>query len=326
MSKAFFFVSLASMMLAGACAPQNLKSSQESNIQIPAIASKTPFIISTTTETKTPLIIPAIKPTVKQSATPFPENKSEKGTTDDGKWEISTSLGGYDSTTQVRSVDGKTVWVLDETTLPDSKWGQLVWYKTSNDNNSVFFELAPYVFEDIILDRWPSTTGLYKLGLVDGKIETILKPRINSSGQITDGYLINGYFKLSPDESQMVYFWWSEPNIILRNLATLDEQIVSLPDHYKIAGPFVWSLDAKSVIFTMWSSAWEYPTDFVLARMDISDKAIHYLYSDNEKNRFFVPIEWTTDNIVYLVDRRVDYSWQINPYTGKLQQDSAAIP
>lgn len=303
------FIAALGLLLLVSCGMQGLNSSSTPVFETPTVTTKMPSIIFT--ETATPIM--------EQTTTPFPDEKSLKAITDDGKWEISVLLG-YESTIQVASVDGKIQWVLDETTLPDVSLGQLWNYKTSNDRNSLLFGLNPYQSETIILQRWPPSYGLYKLDLTDGKVETILKPHIDSSGHVT-----YGYFALSPDESQLIYSWWDEPSIIIRNVATLEEQIVSLPENYKVAGPFVWSPNGKFVIFTMWSKVWDYPTDFQVTRLDLADNSIHPLYSDTEENRFFVPTEWVKEDLVYLVDRRVE-PWQINPFTGQLQERTATAP
>jgi hypothetical protein len=272
--------------------------------------------------TKTALVIPSATavPSVEPSVTPFPDEKSLKAITEDGKWEISGLLA-YDSAIQVRSVDGNTIWVLDETTLPDARLGQLWNYKTSNDNSSLFFGLDPRQSETVFVHRWSPSFSLYKLHLVDGTIETILEPHIDSFG-----YASNGYFALSTDELKIIFSWWDEPVIVVRDIATFEEQVVSLPDNYKIAGPFVWSPNGKSVIFTMWSNVWDYPTDFQVALLDIDERSIHTLYSGNEEIRFFVPIEWTEEDLVYLIDRRSSEKWQINPLTGQLQKTTSAPP
>lgn len=308
MVKKLLITVLASLVLAS-CIAQDLSPLQAPILETPEILTKTPSVNSTDI---------AI-PTVEQSVTSFPTEKSLKAITDDGKWEVSVLLG-HNSTIQVRSVDGKVTWVLDETKLPDVILGQLWNYKTANDKSALFFGLNPYESEDIVLRRWPPSYGLYKLNLAGGEVETILKPRTDSSGFAT-----YGYFALSPDESQIIYSWWDEPTIVLRNITTLEEQSISLPDNNKIAGPFVWSPDGKSVIFTMWSNVWDYPTDFQIARLDIEDESIHSLYSDKEQNRFFVPTEWVKEDLVYLIDRRVD-PWQINPFTGKLQERESTTP
>jgi hypothetical protein len=248
---------------------------------------------------------------MEKNATPFPEEKSLQGITEDGKWKVDILLG-IESTVQITSIDGKIKWVLDEKNIPDVRVGQLWNYKTSNDGNSMYFGLGGYHYETIIMHRWPPDYGLYKLNLKDGSIETILKPHMDSSGQVTY-------------ETHIIYSWWDEPVIFLRNLVTLDEQSIYLPDNYKIAGPFVWSPNEMSVMFTMWSNAWDYPADFVLVRMDMDDKSIHFLYSDNEKNRFFVPVKWAKDDVVYLVNRGFD-EWQINPFTGQLQKRVQSTP
>jgi hypothetical protein len=306
MLKKLLITFLVSLVLVS-CGSQDLNSSQPPSS---TIAVKTPLIAFTETAT----------PTVEKSATPFPDEKSLKAITDDGNWEISVLLG-YESTIQVASVGGKIKWVLDEKTLPDILLGQLWNYKTSNDRNSLFFGLNSYQSETIILHRWPPSYGLYKLDLTDGKVETILKPHIDSSSHVT-----YGYFALSPDESQMIYSWWDEPSIIIRNVATLEEQIVSLPENYQVAGPFVWSPNGKFIIFTMWSNVWDYPTDFQVARLGLDDRAIHSLYSDNEENRFFIPTEWVKEDLVYFVDRRTNEQWQINPFTGQLQERISTTP
>lgn len=279
--------------------------------------SQSPILLTTT-----PLVIPSATavPSVQPSVTPFPDEKSLNAITADGKWEISRLLG-YDSTIQVRSVDGKTIWVLDETTLPDVQFGQLWNYKTSNDNSALYFGLDPRQSETIITHRWPPTYGLYKLNLADGAIETILEPHIDSSG-----FVSNGYLALSPDELQIVYSWWDEPAIVVRDRATLEEQLISLPDDYKIAGPFIWSPNGKSVIFTMWSTVWDYPTEFQIARLDIDEKSIHSLFSDNEENRFWVPTEWVQEDLVCLEDRQSSELWNINPFTGLLRERTATTP
>jgi hypothetical protein len=292
----------ASFMLVS-CISQDLNTLQTPIVETPTIVTITSLM--TSTETTAPIVV--------ESATSFPDEGSLKAITEDGKWEISVSFG-YDSTIQVRSVDGKIKWVLDETTLPDILFGQLWNYKTSNDGKSLYFGLSSYQYETIVLHRWPPNYGLYKLDLTDGKVETILKPHIDSSGHV-----VYGYFALSPNESQIIYSWWDEPQIAVRNIATLEEETIFLPDNYKITGPFVWSPNGKSVIFTMWSNAWEYPTDFQVARLDIDDKSLHSLYSDNEENRFFIPTEWIEDDLVYLLNRRTE-PWQINPITGQLQE------
>lgn len=303
------FIAALGLLLLVSCEMQDLHSLSTPVFETPTVTTIVPSIIFTEAAT---LI-------AKQTATPFPDEKSLKAITDDGKWEISVLLG-YESTIQVASVDGKNKWVLDEKTLPDVLLGQLWNYKTSNDRTSLFFGLDPYQSETIILQRWPPSYGLYKLDLTDGKVETILKPHPDPSGHVT-----YGYFALSPDESQMIYSWWDEPSIIIRNVATLEEQIVTLPENYKVAGPFIWSPNGNFVIFTMWSNVWDYPTDFQVARLDLADNAIHSLYSDTEENRFFVPTEWIEENLVYLVNRRIE-PWQINPFTGQLQERTTTVP
>ena len=303
------FVAALGLLLLVSCGRQGLYSLSTPVFETPTIASNTPTMISTQT---------AI-PIVEQSATPFPDEKSLKSITDDGKWEISVLLG-HESTIQVTSVDRKTKWVLDETNLPNVSLGQLWNYKISNDGNSIYFGLGPFQSEDIIANRYPPNYGLFQLDLENGNVVTILKPHTDSSGQVT-----YGYFALSPDESQLIYSWWDEPRIVVRNFATPDEQFISLPSNYKIAGPFVWSPNGKFVIFTMWSNVWDYPTDFQLARLDMDDKSIHSLYADNEENRFFVPIEWVKEDLVYLENRRFE-PWQINPFTGQLQERISTAP
>jgi hypothetical protein len=213
------------------------------------------------------------------------------------------------------------IWVLDETTLPDVRLGQLWNYRAANDNSALFFGLDPRQSETMIIDRFPPSYGLYKLNLADGAIETILEPHIDSSGHVS-----NGYFALSPDKAQIVYSWWDEPAIVFRDIGTHQEQIVSLPDTYKVAGPFAWAPNGKSVIFTMWSNVWEYPTEFQVARLDIDSKSIHSLYSDSEENRFFVPYEWVQEDLVFLHDRKSGKLWQINPLTGELQKVVSVTP
>jgi len=308
MAKKLIITVLASLVLAS-CIAQDVSPLQTPLSETLEILTKTPLVNSTE------IAIPLVEPSV----TPFPSEKSLKAITEDGKWEISGLLG-YDSAIQIRSVDGKIIWVLDEIMLPDVRLGQLWNYKTSNDNSSLFFGLNPRQSETIIMHRWPPSYSLYKLNLVDGAIETILAPHMDSSG-----YASNGYFALSPDELRIIYSWWDQPSVVIRDLVTLQEQVISLPDYNKLAGSFVWSLDGKSAIFTMWSNVWDYPTDFQIARLDIDDKSIHSLYSDNEQNRFFIPTEWVKDDLVYLIDRRVN-QWQINPFTGKLQERVPTTP
>ena len=309
MVKKLFITVLASLVLAS-CIAQDLSPLPTPILETTEILTETPLGNSTEI---------AI-PTVEQSVTPFPAEKNLKALTDDGKWEISVLLG-HNSTIQVRSVDGKVTWILDETTLPDVQLGQLWNYKTSNDKSALFFGLNPYESEDIVLNRWPPSYGLYKLNLASGEVEAILKPHTDSSGFAT-----YGYFALSPDESQIIYSWWDEPSIVVRSITTLEEKSMALPDNNKIAGPFVWSPDGKSAIFTMWSNVWDYPTDFQIARLDIEDESIHSLYSDNEEKKFFVPSEWVQEDVAYLVDRRTDKQWQINPITGKLQERVSTTP
>ena len=302
MVKQFIIAVLASLILVS-CGTQDLTA-----LQTPV--TEMPLIISTETATLRD----------EKSATPFPDQKSLKVITEDGKWEISLLLGP-ESTLQVTSVDGKIKWILDRTTLPDISLGQLWNYKTANDGNSLYFALGSYYSETIVSNRYPPNYGLFKLNLANGEVETILKPHIDSSG-----YASCGYFALSPDELQIIYSWWDAPTIIVRNLATLDEQVISLPDNYKIAGAFVWSPNGKYVLFTMWDDIWDYPTDFEVTRLDLDDKSIQSLYLGNEENSFFVPTEWAEEDLVYLVDHRTNEPWQINPFTGQLQERISTTP
>lgn len=121
---------------------------------------------------------------------------------------------------------------------------------------------------------------------------------------------ISGVLSFAPNEKYIGYST-NLGEVRVRNFQSGEEQIYITPNPYWYFGEFVWSPNAKKVIFVATSESLdESYGKFALCMIDLKQGRIHLLHEDFMP--FYYPVAWTEENQVSLRRYQEDGIWTLD--------------
>jgi hypothetical protein len=146
----------------------------------------------------------------------------------------------------------------------------------------------------------------------------LLKVNLNTGETVEIVSHIGLWLSLSPDETLLAYMGYGERGLVIRELATGNEQQVGITageDH--TAGYIIWSQDGEAVILTLgfWPCSENWVVSTSIIRIETATLEQRILI--NEDERLFVTLEWPTPDKVLLKDGSGNL-WWMDPETGKV--------
>ena len=209
------------------------------------------------------------------------------------------------------SVDGKNHWMIID------KWEEMglgfpvpMPLKWSQDGKHFYF--THQVTPDGC-SAFPFLTDLLQVNLEDGTVDDLLP----------DPALA---LALSPDDSQVAYFFGGERGLALKDLVTGEERETKIdPGKDFNAGNILWSPDGTAVALTLAinpctgeygvsKTVWAESTTILL--MDVETLQQKVLV--NEDSRWFVTWEWNEPERITIADGEENSLWQLDVNTGEI--------
>jgi hypothetical protein len=220
---------------------------------------------------------------------------AERHYSPNGNWVVVECLNGK---TGVYLKDTSIVWVLPYEMVfeKDDEWnesGSLFPSHWSNDGRYLFLSAYPK-YVDWSCGTYARGIALFRLDLVTGEASKML-----TVVDTTDNYYFYG-FSFSDDDSYFVYYqtWLEHPVFNIQNIATGEEQTISLGMQYDGAGDVVWSPDKNKIVFSARVGTECENFVYSVVMMDMSDFSQTTLMAD--LSEYYEPVEWPDANYILL--------------------------
>lgn len=227
---------------------------------------------------------------------------------------------------RVFRVDNSASWSISLDTFPWSMDGidplsSLASRLWSSDERSVYLRPG-CCYDPTEHGVFVTDYGLYLLNLQTGELSVILSGENNNASPFS--------ISISPDEKYLVYVDLANtPNILSTSkLQTGEEKAISLDEHFKDIGAFVWSPDNNSLVFVAVFDGWESSSLYVLEMNSFALKTI----VENDGRLLFPTSKWDyrgnwgywkDENTLFLTEFSGDKDWVVNIQTGVIEGDNS---
>lgn len=265
------------------------------------VASVQPTQTATTASTSTPQA--SASPT--QSVTPTPSPTwpplvkiNNRSVSPDGRWTFTAEYELGNEVFRVRVFEEGNGWVF--TATPETTWeiwGIFSIYRWSIDGRHVYFQAIP--FQQV--GHWYGEAySLLRMDLETGHVDVVFK--VNKR---QDGFVVPTSLSLSPDEKEIAYRQTGA--LVIRNLATGEEQQIAVSGPYGVGGSYLWSPDGNQIVLALAQCRADYGDCFKtapytsIALIDVASEDVTVLYGPD--SRTLDPIGWTETGDVLIRDR-----------------------
>ena len=212
------------------------------------------------------------------------------------------------------SADGTTHWtIIDKQKEMDLGFPVPVPLKWSRDGSHFYF--THRVTPDGC-SAFPFLTDLQQVNLEDGTVDNLLPDSAVA-------------LALSPDDSQVAYFFGGERGLVLRDLVTGEERETRIdPGKDFNAGNILWSPEGNSLALTLAinpctgryglsKTVWAESTTILLVDVETLQQKVLV----NEDPRWFVTWEWNEPERITVANGEEDSLWYLNVNTGEITRE-----
>lgn len=159
-------------------------------------------------------------------------------------------------------------------------------------------------------------TDLLRVNLGDGTMDDLLRDSVVT-------------LALSPDDSQVAYFFGGERRLVLRDLVTGEERETKIdPGKDFNAGNILWSPDGTAVALTLAinpctggygvsKTVWAESTTILW----VDAQTLQQKVLVKEDPRWFITWEWNEPQKITIVDGVEDSIWQLDVNTGEITRE-----